>query len=127
MVRRIIPYHPKLKKLAQKLRSNMTPGEIILWNQLKQKRMLGFDFDRQRPILNYIVDFYCKELQLAIEIDGKSHEGRETLDKERQARLEAVGIYVMRFEERLVQYDLPNVLFAIQTWIETSGDLGRRH
>jgi very-short-patch-repair endonuclease len=98
----------------------MTPGEVILWNQLKQKKMLGYDFDRQRPILNYIVDFYCKELQLAIEIDGISHEGREIQDREREAQLEAVGIYVMRFEERSVKYDLQNVLVSIQTWIETS-------
>jgi very-short-patch-repair endonuclease len=48
----------------------MTLSEVLLWNELKSKQVLGYDFDRQRPIDNYIVDFYCKDLQLVIEIDG---------------------------------------------------------
>jgi len=71
--RKIIPYNPKLKPLAKKLRNNMTLSEVLLWNELKGKRILGYDFDRQKPIDNYIVDFYCKELFLAIEVDGDSH------------------------------------------------------
>ena len=51
----------------------MTLCEAILWKELKQKQMMGFDFDWQRPIDNYIVDFYCKDLMLAIEVDGASH------------------------------------------------------
>jgi hypothetical protein len=60
MKRKIIPYNPKLKPLAKKLREKMTLSEVLLWNELKSKKMHGFDFDRQRPIDNYIVDFYCK-------------------------------------------------------------------
>ena len=71
--RKIILYNQDLKKLAGQLRKNMTLSEVLLWNELKQKKMLGYDFDRQRPIDNFIVDFYCKELQLAIEIDGDTH------------------------------------------------------
>ena len=48
----------------------MTLSEVLLWKSIKGKQMLGYDFDRQRPIDNYIVDFYCKDLKLAIEIDG---------------------------------------------------------
>ena len=56
---KIIPYNTDLKKLANQLRKNMTFSEVLLWNELKSKKMLGFDFDRQRPINNFIVDFYC--------------------------------------------------------------------
>ncbi len=79
--REIIPYNPKLKELARKLRNDSTFTEIILWNYLKKKQMRGFDFDRQKPIDNYIVDFYCKDLKLAIEIDGESHYGKEYKEK----------------------------------------------
>ncbi|MCF6270534.1 MAG: DUF559 domain-containing protein [Melioribacteraceae bacterium] len=56
MRRKIIPYNPKLKKFARKLRNNMTFTEILMWNYLKGKQLLGYDFDRQKPIDNYIVD-----------------------------------------------------------------------
>jgi very-short-patch-repair endonuclease len=71
--RKIIPYNPKFKDLAKELRRNMTLSEVLLWNELKQKQMSGYDFDRQRPIGNFIVDFYCKDLFLVIEIDGDTH------------------------------------------------------
>jgi Protein of unknown function (DUF559) len=73
--REIIGYEQYLKELARKLRQNMTLGEVLLWQRLKRKQMRGYDFDRQRPIDRYIVDFYCKDLKLAIEIDGSSHDG----------------------------------------------------
>ena len=73
MKRKIIPYNPKLRKFAKQLRQNMTLSEVLLWDQLKQKKMKGFDFDRQRPINEFIVDFYCKDLMLAIEVDGEQH------------------------------------------------------
>jgi very-short-patch-repair endonuclease len=62
MKRKIIPYNPKLKELARKLRKDMTLSEVLLWQELKSRQMMGYDFDRQRPIDNYIVDFYCKDL-----------------------------------------------------------------
>ena len=89
---KIIPYNPILKERARQLRQNMTPGEVKLWQHLKGKQMCGYDFDRQRPIDQYIVDFYCKRLMLAIEIDGSSHDSQERQhrDGERQARLDAI-------------------------------------
>ena len=78
--RKIIPYNPKLKKLARKLRNKSTKSEVLLWNYLKGRQIKGFDFHRQKPIGNYIVDFYCSELLLAIEIDGESHYGNEEKD-----------------------------------------------
>lgn len=71
-MRKIIPYKQRLVALAKALRSNMTLGEIAMWREIKG-RQLGYKFSRQIPIDQYIVDFYCKDLQLAIEIDGGIH------------------------------------------------------
>lgn len=71
--RKIIPYNPALKEKARELRNNSTISEIFLWQFLKGKQMLGYDFHRQKPLDEYIVDFFCNELMLAIEIDGESH------------------------------------------------------
>ncbi len=95
----------------------MTLSEVLLWNQLKQKQMLGFDFDRQWPIGNYIVDFFCKELSLAIEIDGKSHFNKYDYDEKRQEELERLGVQILRFEDIKVKRDILNVLREIEYWI----------
>ncbi|MEQ9285455.1 MAG: 3'(2'),5'-bisphosphate nucleotidase CysQ [Cyclobacteriaceae bacterium] len=118
--RKIIPYNPKLKELAKQLRKNMTLSEVLIWDQLKQKKMLGFDFDRQRPINNFIVDFYCKELMLAIEIDGASHDNEEVYkaDVKRQNILENLGVRFLRFDDLEVKKEMSNVLRTIQYWIE---------
>jgi very-short-patch-repair endonuclease len=112
---RIIPYNPKLKALARKLRKDMTFGEVLLWNELKLNKLWGFDFDRQRCIDNYIVDFYCKELMLAIEIDGMSHNSEEAFVKDelRENKLKSFGIKVVRFTESEVKYDMVNVIRAL--------------
>jgi very-short-patch-repair endonuclease len=98
----------------------MTISEVLLWNELKQKKMLGFDFDRQRPIDAYIVDFYCKELQLAIEIDGESHVGIEAFRNDfiRQTRLESLGVRFLRFDDMEVKCCMDEVIERIQEWIE---------
>ncbi len=86
--------------------------------------MLGYDFDRQRPIDNYIVDFYCKDLMLAIEVDGISHDFEEVIinDEKRQKRLENMGVRFLRFDDREVKRDMDNVLSTIEYWIlENSG------
>jgi len=116
--RKIIPYNPDLKDLARQLRKNMTLSEVLLWNELKQKQMLGYDFDRQRPINNFIVDFYCKELQLAIEIDGDTHIYRYDYDEERQRNLEKLGVHFLRFDDIEVKKNMSNVLRVISDWIE---------
>jgi len=116
--REIIPYNPDLKELAKELRKNMTLSEVLLWNELKQKKMSGYDFDRQRPIDNYIVDFFCKELCLAIEIDGDTHIFRYDYDGERQLRLERLGVHFLRFDDIEVKKSMSNVLRVIENWIE---------
>jgi len=115
---KIIPYNPELKELARQLRKNMTLSEVLLWNELKQKKILGFDFDRQTPIDNYIVDFYCKELSLAIEIDGDSHTYRYDYDEERQRELEKLGVSFLRFDDLEVKRNMWNVLRVIEDWVE---------
>lgn len=119
MRRKILPYNPKLKSLAKALRQNMTFSEVLLWNELKQKKMLGYDFDRQRPIDNYIVDFYCKDLMLAIEVDGISHDFEEVRDNDeiRQKRLESLGVRFLRFDDREIKNDMANVLRIIEYWV----------
>ncbi|KST62417.1 endonuclease domain-containing protein [Mastigocoleus testarum] len=116
---KIIPYDPILKERAKQLRKNMTPGEIILWKHLKGKQMCNCDFDRQRPIDRFIVDFYCKKLMLAIEIDGSSHDSPEAQarDRRRQARLEFLGVRFLRFREEEVRSGVEGVLEVIEDWI----------
>ena len=118
--RKIIPYNPRLVPLAKNLRKNMTLSEVLLWQELKGKQMLGYDFDRQRPIDEFIVDFYCKELQLAIEIDGESHTHEEASvkDKKRQRRLEELGVRFLRFDDLEVKRDMKCVLNMIYNWIK---------
>ncbi|MBD2251973.1 endonuclease domain-containing protein [Nostoc parmelioides] len=117
----IIPYNPLLKERARELRKNMTPGEVTLWKHLKGKQMCGYDFDRQRPIDQFIVDFYCKKLMLAIEIDGSSHDSPEAQERdgERQRRLESLGVRFLRFREEEVCCDVEGVLRVIEDWVLT--------
>lgn len=117
--REIIPYNPKLKEIARQLRKNMTLSEVLLWNQLKNFQMLNYDFDRQRPIDNYIVDFYCKDLKLVIEIDGESDNHPEVYenDKIRQGRLEKLGLHFLRFDDLDVKKNMFYILKTIEDWI----------
>lgn len=69
----IIPYNPNLKDLARELRKNSTPAEIVFWKMVKGKAF-GVEFHRQVPMLNYIVDFYCHEIGLTVELDGSIHD-----------------------------------------------------
>jgi len=125
MRKRIIPYEPHLKDLARGLRRRGTLAEILLWRQLKGKRMLGYDFDRQKPIDHYILDFFCAKLKLAIEIDGESHWQIGEEDQKRQSRLEELGIHFLRFPDIMVKRDMKNVLNSIQAWIEENAEKPR--
>ena len=118
MRRKIIPYNPTLKEKARQLRNNSTNTEILLWKFLKGRQMCGYDFHRQKPLDEYIVDFFCNELMLAIEIDGISHEGHEEYDKQRQQRLENLGIRFLRFDDNDVYYRTDKVLKEIEDWVK---------
>jgi very-short-patch-repair endonuclease len=79
--------------------------------------MMGFKFNRQKPLGNYIVDFYCKQLRLIIEIDGSSHDNKFVQDVVRQNYLENLGLNVIRFTDLQVKKDMNNVLRALEIWI----------
>jgi len=117
---KIIPYRKDLKLLARKLRNESTLAEIFLWCELRNKQILGFQFHRQVPMLDYIVDFYCHELQLAIEIDGESHsiELIAINDANRQKRLEAEGVKFIRFDDLEVKQNMAVVINDIINWIK---------
>jgi very-short-patch-repair endonuclease len=117
--RKIIPYRKDLKEKARSLRKQMTLPEVLLWNKLKNFQMMGYDFDRQKPLDSYIVDFYCKDLQLVIEIDGDYHNQSDAAeyDYQRQEKLELFGLKFLRFSERIVQKDMTEVLDHISNWI----------
>ena len=93
-------------------------SEVLLWQRLKNKQMLGCDFHRQKPIEEYIVDFFCSRLKLIIEIDGESHVEKFEEDRKRQARLESLGFYFLRFWDSEVKNNLEGVLLSIKEWIE---------
>ena len=119
MKRKIIPYNPKSKELAKQLRQNMTFSEVKLWDELKNGQMMGYDFDRQRPIGNYIVDFFCKDLQLAIEVDGITHLDEKVILKDfiRQDEIESYGVNFLRFDAMLVVNKVEAALREIRNWI----------
>ncbi len=110
-------YRKDLIEKARKLRKNSTPGQIELWKLVKNKQVLGYQFRRQRPIKNYIVDFYCKELRLAIEIDGSSHDYKVEYDQKRQEKLEQLGITFLRFSEEDTKQNADYVVKEIEKWI----------
>jgi very-short-patch-repair endonuclease len=118
-LRKVIPYNPRLVSLAKKLRNNMTLSEVLLWNKIKNGQ-LGVRFSRQIPIDEFIVDFYCKDLQLAIEIDGESHayEGAVERDKARQTRLELLGVKFIRFDDIDIKRNAGKVVEEILLWVE---------
>ncbi|HZB13006.1 MAG TPA: endonuclease domain-containing protein [Chryseolinea sp.] len=118
---KIIPYRMDLKSKARRLRKNSTYSEILLWQEIKN-RQLGYQFHRQVPLLDYIVDFYCHELRLAIEVDGKSHESdlAKQYDTKRQIKLEERGIRFLRFSDDIIKGDINKVVEAIKAWIETA-------
>jgi len=82
--------------------------------------MYGYQFMRQKPILNYIVDFFCSKLQLVIEIDGNAHAHEETATKDqfRQKEIEDLGIHFIRFDDLDVKHNLSSVLRTIEDYIE---------
>ena len=112
-----IHYNAALKEKARWLRNNATLSEVLLWNKLKGKQLLGLDFHRQKPILNYIVDFYCPKLNLIIEVDGISHDYKMEYDQTRQKELENLGLSVIRFQDIEIKKDINNVIQRIVGWV----------
>lgn len=98
----------------------MTLGEILLWNEIKNKE-LGVRFSRQIPIDEFIVDFYCKDLLLALEIDGDTHyhDDQPIKDQKRQKQLESLGVKFLRFDDIDVKSNIKWVVNEILHYIQT--------
>jgi very-short-patch-repair endonuclease len=116
---KIITYNSNLKELARKLRNDRTFGEVLLWNELKNKQMNDYDFHRQKSLLNYIVDFYCYELNLVIEIAGLYHNDEEKYNSDmlRDKELGKYNLTVLRFTEHEIKKDMVNVLRVIEQYV----------
>lgn len=82
--------------------------------------MKGFQFNRQKPLENFIADFYCKQLNLVIEIDGSSHEGKEQYDKDRDIELQILGLTILHFSDQEIKRNLRGVLMQIEEWINSN-------
>ena len=115
-----LPYNKNLRDFSRDLRKNSTLSEILLWNELKNEKMLGYQFNRQKPIHRYIVDFYCKKLNLVIEIDGCSHGFEEVYlnDIKREEILKSIGLKFLRFDDMEVKLNRNNVLRVIEDYIK---------
>jgi very-short-patch-repair endonuclease len=110
-----LPYNRTLKEFSRDLRSHSTLSEILLWQKLRASQFRGYAFNRQKPLGNYIVDFYCRKLDLVIEIDGNSHEYEEAVveDRKRQQILEELGVFFLRFSDWEVKNAMSFVLGEI--------------
>ena len=110
-------YNKQLKNVSRHLRSNMTDAEEKLWYHLRRKQILGVQFYRQKPLLNFIVDFYCSVAKLVIEIDGSQHNEPENKlkDKQRDELLNNQGLKVLRFDNRQVLLEIDSVLQVIHS------------
>jgi very-short-patch-repair endonuclease len=112
MTNRVNPPLPTRTRMATKpLRSNMTDAERVLWYRLRGRRLSGLRFRRQHPRPPYVVDFYCHEARLVIELDGSQHD--QSVDSTRTAALNGQGLHVLRFWDNQVLKDLESVLDGI--------------
>ena len=114
-------YNKNLQPNANRLRKEMTKAEACLWKYvLRAGKMKGFQFRRQRPVLNYIADFMCKELMLVVEVDGSIHQLEEIIKNDgiRQKALEASGFIVLRFTNEEVLENINAVYSFLEEWIE---------
>ena len=109
------PYIQKLAINARALRTNMTDAEQMLWRRVRLKQVRGLQFYRQKPLLTFIVDFYCPKAKLVIELDGSQHFEAEhhAADAERDAALTRLGLRVLRFDNRQVLLETEGVMAVI--------------
>jgi len=111
----MLPYNRRLKTKARSLRTRPTDAELHLWHRLRRKQILGVQFYRQKPIANYIADFYAPAAKLVVELDGAQHlePGQSKYDAQRTRDLEQQGLKVLRFDDRQVLLQTEAVLETI--------------
>lgn len=106
-----------IKAKSRELRKNMTIQEKILWNKLRKKQQNGMHFRRQHPYGIYILDFYCFEANLALEVDGEIHLSKKEYDKERTRFLESSGLKVLRFKNEDIETQIDWVIKLINKYL----------
>lgn len=113
-----LPYNPNLKEKAAELRKSGNLSEVLLWNKIKNGQLLEMDFTRQQIIGDFIVDFYCPKLKLAIEIDGQSHESKGKYDLKRESFLKNLELEIIHFSDSEIKNDLANVVESLYKLVE---------
>jgi very-short-patch-repair endonuclease len=121
------PYNPKLKQLSQELRKNMTDAEKLLWSRLRIKQIKGLMFSRQKPLGEYIADFYCHRAKLVIEVDGGQHFSADSIeyDRTRDEFMGGMGLTVLRFTNTDVMNNIEGVLEVIESKISPVSSTGQ--
>jgi very-short-patch-repair endonuclease len=114
-----LPYNVSLKSRAKALRKAGNFSEVVFWKEVRNKSFWNIDFDRQRIIGNYIVDFYVKALGLVVEIDGEIHNFQEEYDSKRERYLKDLGLKVFRISTTKILFDTENVMKDIEQFIIT--------
>ena len=111
----MLKYRQDLKGIARRLRARSTDSETLLWSRLRRKQLLGIQFYRQKPIGDNIVDFFAPRARLVVEVDGSQHQmaADAMKDKNRDARLTAMGLTVLRFNAREVLNETAGVVEII--------------
>ncbi|MDW3651167.1 MAG: DUF559 domain-containing protein [Bacteroidia bacterium] len=120
--------YKSIKKLARELRKRQTRAEAVFWEKVRNRRFRKLKFNRQFVIgygleeggrAYFIVDFYCHELELIIEIDGKIHEKQIAYDARRESILESLGFQILRFKNEEVLYSWEGVKKRLSTFIDS--------
>ncbi|MFB9886834.1 endonuclease domain-containing protein [Balneatrix alpica] len=121
-----LPYNPALRDKAKALRKAGVLHEALLWLELKGKQLNGLDFDRQKIIGNYIVDFYCAEKAVVIEVDGSSHDAKQAEDAGRDRYLQSLGLTVIRLLAKDVLQSMEGVVAFLKDHPALRAPLQRR-
>ena len=122
-----LPYNPKLRDRAKELRKAGNLSEVLLWQQLHKGKFKGYDFDRQKIIGNYIVDFFCTDCLVVIEIDGSSHNEKAEYDRKRTTFLESLGLSVIRILAQDVLNHLNEVMIMLEKHPALNHPAAARH
>jgi len=116
-----LPYSGNLKVLSRQLRKNLTDAERLLWLKIKRRQIKNYQFTRQKPIGNYIADFYCKKARLVIEVDGGQHYENNNIkkDQKKDESFKKLGLRIIRFTNLDILKNIDNVVDKIYREIDS--------
>jgi len=121
----VLHYQSYLKNYSRVLRNNCTKEEQLLWFYLRKRNILGFQFYRQRPIDDYVVDFVCMKLKLIIEVDGSDHEYKYDEDLLREEKLKNLGFIILRIKNNQIRNNLEGVVKFITENVDSLSKRGK--